>query len=132
MRLMPDPIKVCVAYLKASPFITAAAPVTVSATLDGYAAGNRWVVVSVAGGTRHRLNLVDMPRMDLNCYAESKPAAHELAERAVTALLASPGYRTDEAVIRAADVLIRPVDLTDPIDYQPRFTASVQLWLSAA
>lgn len=132
MRPMPDPIAVAVACLKASPLLTPMMPVTVANTLDGFAAGGRWLTVSVTGGTRQRWNLMDMPRLDLNAYAEDKPLAHELAERAVTALLASPGYTTAGGVIRAADVLVRPTDLTDPIDHQPRFVASVQLWLRAA
>src|SRR5690606_19402644 len=99
------------------------------ADLKGYSAGDRWIWIVRSGGARPIAYRLDSPRLDVNCYAEDKPTASNLAEAALAALLNAHTATHDGAVVTNVDTFSGLADLTDPLNNSPRYVFSVNVWL---
>ena len=73
--VFPDSEAVAVVWLRAK-----LDGVAVTTDLNGWRAGDERVVVTRIGGTPSIAYRVDNPRLDVDCYAASKAAAHDLAQ----------------------------------------------------
>lgn len=128
--VMPDPVAVTLDYLRSVPELAGFAA-TFRADLNGYESGQRWVKVTRSGGTTPIRYALAEPRVDVNCYAESKYETSRLARTAHAALLQWPPGVYGDAVIldvpeeRATD----PADLADIEAGEERFVFSVVIAL---
>jgi hypothetical protein len=75
--LFPDSEAVAVTWLR-----DRLDSVPVATNLIGWQAGQRRVVITRIGGVPTLPMRLDNPRLDVNCYAEDKGAAHDLAQLA--------------------------------------------------
>lgn len=122
--MLPDPVKIALDWLAADTDIQAL-PATVSGDLVGYQAGQRWVTVSVSGGSRPIPFRLDAPRLDINAYGPTRPAAHELCEMAMSSLYNARNYIHATGVVAGVQFGVRPADLTDPVNNQHRFVGDL-------
>jgi hypothetical protein len=79
---------------------------TVSSTLDGYVIGNRWISVSLEGGS-FKWPVVANARVDFNVFAESRTVAHDMAQVALAVLFREMGQPTSPTYgVRITDVRV--------------------------
>lgn len=97
--------------------------------LVGWRAGDSRVVVTRIGGVPSLPFRIDNPRLDVDCYADSKEAAHDLAQQARVALHELPNG--DHTALGA--VVSHVTDdtglqwLPDPDTSAARYTFAVRL-----
>lgn len=80
--VFPDSEWIVTDYLTSRPDVTA----PVATNLIGWTEGQRRIVVTRIGGVPEIPYRLDHPRLDIDCYAESKTAAHDLAQIARVAI----------------------------------------------
>ena len=123
--LFPDSEAVAVTYLRSRNELD----VTVTTDLHGWRAGDRRVVLSRSGGVPSLAFRIDNPRLDVDAFAATKEAAHDLAQLVRVALHDLP--TGDHTALGAVVVDVRDdVGLTylpDPDTNAPRYVFAVVL-----
>ncbi len=82
------------------------------------------VVVEDAGGSIDQLHHVDNARLDVRCYAAAREAAWDVADAALTALLAPPSQ--PDCTITRTVCERRPFFFPDPADNRPAYLFTVR------
>lgn len=118
--VFPDETKHVIGYLSSEALLLGFAPYTVAGDLKGFVAPERWITVQETGGSEENPIRVNAPRLDINIYAESRYVAKEIARYAVAALKSMKNSVFDDAVIIRVETS-PPVNLTDPVNAQPRY-----------
>lgn len=121
--MIPDALPVLISYLDDE--LTA----RVAGDLVGFAAGDDWLVVSVSGGTEATRGRLWGLSVDFNAYAPSRPGAHALCRQAIAVSQRMPGLVAGELVIASVGVDTTPTDLTDPLNQQYRYIASLTVYV---
>lgn len=118
--VMPDETKHVIEYLNGHELLTSFVPYTVAGDLKGFVAPERWITVQETGGSEENPVRVNAPRVDINIYAESRYVAKTIARHAIAAMKSMKNSVFDDAVITKVETS-PPVNLTDPVNAQPRY-----------
>lgn len=115
----PDSEYIAVRWLNASPLIDAPA----RTDLVGWTAGQQRLVIARLGGVPSLPYRIDNPRLDIGAWAETKAAAHDLAQLARSVLHDLPnGDHTDlGAVVAHVRDEVGLQWLPDPDTNTPRY-----------
>lgn len=121
--VFPDSEAVAVTWLRDN------VPASVSTDLNGWTAGQARVVVTRIGGLPSIAYRLDNPRLDVDCYAATKEAAHDLAQLARARLHELPeGDHTELGAVVANVIDDAGVQyLPDPDTRAPRYLFTVSL-----
>lgn len=65
--------------IQSSTHVTAFTPVSITTNLNGYVAGNTWIVITRQGGS-YKWTKPSYPRVDFEVFASSRSVAHDLAQ----------------------------------------------------
>ncbi|SDP09205.1 hypothetical protein SAMN04515671_2918 [Nakamurella panacisegetis] len=125
----PDPIAVAVQYLAAE-FAARELPVTVAGRIPNPRPA-RLIRVAVTGGPGRVSLVVASPILTFDCWAESDPAASDLASLVAALVLAMPDRYTGPAVLYSATELSFPAEQPDPDTGSPRYVWSAQVAMRA-
>lgn len=118
--VFPDETKHVIEYLDGHPLLSSFTPYTVAGDLKGFVAPARWITVQETGGSEENPVRVAAPRVDINVYAESRYVAKWIARVAIAAMKGMKNAVFDDAVIIRVETST-PVNLTDPVNSQPRY-----------
>jgi len=121
----PDSEHIAVRWLTADATLTAPA----TTNLTGWRAGQRRIIVTRIGGVPQIPYRVDVPRLDVDVYADKKETAHDLAQAARARLHELPnGDHTDLGAV-VCDVRDEGglQWLPDPDTNAPRYLFTVAL-----
>jgi hypothetical protein len=110
-------------------WVRAAVEATVTTDLNGWQAGQARVVITRIGGVPSIAYRVDNPRLDVDCYAADKAAAHDLAQlvRARLHELPTGDHTAFGAVVAHVRDDVGLQFLPDPDTRAPRYLFSVAL-----
>lgn len=98
---------------------------TFAEDLTGWQAPEVWITIAPSGGTIRRLRL-GSPRLDVNVYAPTKPQAFDIAMDVIQALMEMKNFQGDDFVITNIECSY-PADISDPLNYNPRWVFDVSL-----
>lgn len=116
--LFPDAVLVVVDYLRPR---LAAVPVYSKVP---EARPETFITVRRVGGQRRSL-ILDRPRVDIHCWADSEEASEDLMKLARAYVLAMSGKRSNTTVYDVAEVG-GPMSLPDDVSGQPRYAFAVE------
>lgn len=94
----------------------------IDTTLEGFDAGDRWITVSLEGGSFDWPKIAQA-RVDVNCFAESSLVAQDLAQTALAILWREMGQPSPDFGVRTCNIkvetgMVRADDkLTDSARY---------------
>ena len=126
--VQPDAVAACITWLRDK--LTDVPDEQIKIDLRGYEQGDTWITVSnPAGGYTPRANFMTVTRVDINVYAPTKLAAHQLARTAIARLLDMWGHEFSDGVVGAVKVSVAPCDQTDQLSQSPRYTAEVFVYM---
>lgn len=115
--------------LQSSLAVTSICPSSnISTNLGGYNTSEstqRWVMVTLEGGWRDKIK-VFKPRIDIECYAESRSVAYDLSEACFSLLIASHGYRSDDLFVCDVRSEMGPTRIPDKITENYRYVCSLR------
>lgn len=123
----PDEVKAVIEFLEADSRLP---DIDIAGDLKGWHAPEERITVQTTGGSFEGVR-TGTPRLDVNVYAPSKPAAKELALTACAVLRSMKNYNNSEIVIIKVEPSW-PADITDPINSNPRFVFDLNLWIRPA
>lgn len=89
-----------------------------------------FVTVTRVGGARSKVR--DLPLLAVECWADDKGRSQDIAQAALTVLIAAAGTQTGGVTVSRVDIAGGIGDLPDPTSGQPRHTFTVQPHLGAA
>ena len=99
----------------------------VRTTLDGFQAPMRWVVVSLEGGS-FKWPLLVRARIDVNVFAETRTAAHDLVQLILAVLHREAGQPSAAYGVRITKHRIEtgPIRADDRLNDSPRYVFSLR------
>lgn len=118
----PDAEAITTTYLRAL-----IGDVPVATDLRGWQAGLARVVLTRTGGVPKLWQRTDYPRIDVDCYAADKGAAHDLAQQTRALLHDMPGATFPTAVICTVEDDTGLTWLPDEDTEAPRYAFAVRL-----
>jgi hypothetical protein len=99
----------------------------VSTTLDGYNIGDRWVAVSLEGGSFKWPKIV-RSRVDFNVFAETRTVAHDISQTILAVLFREMGQPSPTYGLRTFRFRVEtgPVRADDKLTDAPRYVFSLR------
>lgn len=120
----------CIAILGTATEITgfAGGAPRISGDMVGYQMGVRWIKVSREGGAKVWPR-IDRPRIDFNVLAETRTAAHDIAQVAEAVMIRAMGQAFPQYGLFLSDVREEtgPVRVDDPKTGSPRYVFALRL-----
>lgn len=100
----------------------------VSTTLDGYEINDRWINISLEGGS-FQYPVIMESRVDVNVFAETRSVAHDLAQTALAVILREmgqpfPTYRVRYHNVKVETGLVRA---DDKLNDSPRYLFALRI-----
>ena len=128
-QTMPDAVAVMIGFLSGhQDLIDLGATVKVNKT--GFNQGDLWLTVAnPASGRYNSARSQYACELDLVSYGPNKESAHELLRTAIAASLDAWGYMTTDTVVNRVDPLLGPSDQTDFVTDEPRYVASIMVYV---